>query len=238
MVALNSYLPGLARQSSEVVALHQELVQEEDEPELEGEDNSNLLGHKTLSIDDQKKLDVAVSKATSRISGHGIALGYGAGIFMLCLTMIPVIQMKGSTFSLRLAIGISGIWWFIFSIPAALWLSSPVDKEEETKEWSTKREIIAAWKRLGSMLHPREIMRLRNTFKYLAAWFLLSDGAKHSQSSLINRIYYHHIHCRIIWKEHTQYAGFLFDNNEYPFSVGRYSGILSMASHTATIQLV
>ena len=38
------------------------------------------------------------------------------------------------------------------------------------------REIVRAWKRLGQMLKWREIKRLRNTFVYLAAWFLLSDG--------------------------------------------------------------
>jgi MFS transporter, UMF1 family len=43
-------------------------------------------------------------------------------------------------------------------------------------KWHIRREVVAAWKRLGGMLQWQEIKRLRNTFKYLAAWFLLSDG--------------------------------------------------------------
>lgn len=47
---------------------------------------------------------------------------------------------------------------------------------EVEANWSMSREIVRAWKRLGQMLRWREIKRLRNTFIYLAAWFLLSDG--------------------------------------------------------------
>lgn len=46
----------------------------------------------------------ALSRATSRISSKGIAIGYAAGIGLLLLLLIPVTLLKGSTFSLRLAI--------------------------------------------------------------------------------------------------------------------------------------
>ena len=115
---------------------------------------------------------------------------------MLLLALIPVRAMKGSTDALRLAIGLSGIWWAVFSLPAAVWLPgasamTPVGAlalSEEAREeaqaglredeanWSMSREIVRAWKRLGQMLRWTEIKRLRNTFVYLAAWFLLSDG--------------------------------------------------------------
>jgi UMF1 family MFS transporter len=42
-------------------------------------------------------------------------------------------------------------------------------------EWSFWREVVRAWKKIGNMLHWREVRKLKNTFKYLAAWFLLSD---------------------------------------------------------------
>ena len=78
----------------------------------------------------------------------------------------------------------------MFSFPAALWLpgaSTNVSPNDEAPiwtdapeivkgKWSTRREVAAAWKCLGGMLNPREIKKLRNTFIYLAAWFLLSDG--------------------------------------------------------------
>lgn len=57
-----------------------------------------------------------VFKATSEISSKGIAAGYGAGILLLVLMLIPVTLMKGSLFSLRLAIAASGVWWLAFGI--------------------------------------------------------------------------------------------------------------------------
>ncbi|KAI0821797.1 MFS general substrate transporter [Trametes gibbosa] len=137
--------------------------------------------------------DAVLSRTTSRISSQGIALGYAAGIVMLLLALVPVRAMKGSTDALRLAIGLSGIWWALFSLPAAAWLpgassASPpvnglyddggVQSQDATSQdkWSMIREIGRAWQRLGQMLRWREIKKLRNTFVYLAAWFLLSDG--------------------------------------------------------------
>lgn len=57
-----------------------------------------------------------IGAMTSKISARGIALGYLAGILCLVVTIVPVTLMKGSTWSLRLANGLSGIWWGVFSI--------------------------------------------------------------------------------------------------------------------------
>lgn len=135
--------------------------------------------------------EAVLSATTARISSQGIALGYAAGIAMLLLALIPVRMMGGSTASLRLAIGLSGVWWLLFSVPAGILLPSASklerseheedegwaqENEHSSSSWSTWREIKNAWKRLGGMLRWREIKRLRNTFVYLAAWFVLSDG--------------------------------------------------------------
>jgi MFS transporter, UMF1 family len=142
-----------------------------------------------------------LSRATARISSHGIALGYTAGILRLLVTVLPVQRAGGSTDALRFAIGGSGVWWALFSIPALLLLpgargyeeaqNTDVTEEREglltsepasdavpavTTESSLRREVVDAWRRLGNMLRWENIRRLRNTFRYLAAWFLLSDG--------------------------------------------------------------
>ena len=142
-----------------------------------------------------------LSRATARISSLGIALGYTAGILLLLVTVLPVQRAGGSTDALRFAIGGSGVWWAVFSIPALLLLpdargfeepQNPGATEERegllasepppeaaavaATEWSVRREVVDAWKRLGNMLRWENIRRLRNTFRYLAAWFLLSDG--------------------------------------------------------------
>ncbi|KAI8977803.1 autophagy-type protein 22 [Trametes punicea] len=213
IVALNAYIPTLAQGAQEVVAARANLVkllrgpgsppeprESSDSHEVEAEADQPLLSRHSdedLSPDARTikaEHDRILSVTTSRISSQGIALGYAAGIVMLLLAFIPVRAMKGSTDSLRLAVGLSGVWWALFSLPAAAWLpgrssvapiAATFGEEGEVaalassaneENWSMTREIGRAWKRLGQMLRWREIVRLRNTFIYLAAWFLLSDG--------------------------------------------------------------
>jgi len=204
---MNAYLPGLAREAPEVVTiLEEESAHHADEQREERDGNADddhdhpsspLIPRHPVLGDVRERYDAALSRTTSRISSLGIALGYGAGIFLLLVALVPVTMMHGSTFALRIAIGLSGVWWGLFSLPAWLWLPSAsgvgaaggVDEEgvwddalhagEEERlkvHWDLKREIGAAWVRLGDMLRWREMKKLRNTFKYLAAWFLLSDG--------------------------------------------------------------
>lgn len=208
VVAMNAYLPSLASASPEVMparinfeglsspSAHVRTSEEEtDSEQLSSGGNESvimpLLGT-SASLKDNDEFNVALSRATSRISSLGIASGYGAGIILLLLALIPVTKLHGSTFSIRLAIGLSGVWWAAFSIPAALWLprtagtaathvneASHVGSafvKEDDQDWTILGEIVAAWKRLGEMLRWSQIKRLQHTFRYLAAWFLLSDG--------------------------------------------------------------
>lgn len=196
MVALNSYLPGLARSSPEVVAAKEEL-------ERLQSDTGNGAAYKEA----QQAFNAVVSRSTAQTSSKGIAIGYTGGITLLLIALVPLTMMHGSTFSLRLGIAMSGIWWLLFTIPAAAWLPGgfaslvrftakdvQLGREEEREgllpsESSVGNALIAAeqpwslwvaiknsWRGLAAMLRPSEARRLRNTFWYLAAWFLLSDG--------------------------------------------------------------
>ncbi|KAF8129788.1 MFS general substrate transporter [Boletus edulis] len=192
VVAMNAYLPSLARESPEVIKAQKDLDKSstslDDVPpsiDLDADHalfsdpesvSAPLLGVEAMPDHQspaRKAYVAALSRATSRISSQGIASGYGAGILLLLLALVPVTQMHGSTFSLRLAIGLSGIWWMLFSIPAAIWLPGAPGNDDK---WTIGSEVVAAWKRLGVMLRWSEMKRLQHTFKYLAAWFLLSDG--------------------------------------------------------------
>ncbi|PPR01736.1 hypothetical protein CVT26_013183 [Gymnopilus dilepis] len=207
VVAMNSYIPSLAKEDPKVVGILNRMEQaglrEQTESVIDLDPDSStdsadaplLSRPESESTDKRRQLEekyqAELSRATSRISSLGIALGYGAGICLLIVALIPVTMLHGSTFALRLAIGLSGIWWAVFTVPAVLWLPSVssyshpalrrsergnVQDDLDDKDWSFWREIGAAWVRLGNMLRWREIKKLRNTFKYLAAWFLLSDG--------------------------------------------------------------
>ena len=87
-----------------------------------------------------------------------------------------ICNAQGSTDALRFAIGGSGVWWALFFIPALLLLPDArfeeaqnpgVTEEREglltseptseaapvvATEWSVRREVVDAWKRLGNVL--------------------------------------------------------------------------------------
>jgi len=230
VVAMNSYLPSLAKESPEVREAYRALVASSQEQHSESHHHSSLESEReslqapliprydeiasSVPLSSRARYDDTLSQVTSRISSLGIAMGYAAGIFLLIIVLIPVEKLHGSTFALRLAIGLSGIWWSIFSLPAAIWLpgadatevnceqsgeegvndgwdGTRISSSENTeREWRLLGEIHAAWVRLGTMLKWSEVLKLRNTFRYLAAWFLLSDG-KSYQIHLTYDLYVH-----------------------------------------------
>lgn len=123
------------------------------------------------------------------------------GVIVVLLSLIPVTILHGSTLALRLAIGASGIWWLAFTIRMFLsisiyirlltsqfiYLKMPLNNiatsawlpgsniESSTQIHSSRLQMcLSGWVSLGHML--RQIKRLKNTFIYLLAWFILSDG--------------------------------------------------------------
>ena len=116
---------------------------------------------------------------STRISTQGIAIGYSSGVLIQCTT-IPLVVLTGSTTkSLQLAVLVSGLWWALFTIPAALWMRPrPGPPLPASKLTSRVRRILGyiiyGWKVIFATLgHAR---RLKDVMFFLAAWFLLSDG--------------------------------------------------------------
>ncbi|WVF65441.1 hypothetical protein IAT40_000169 [Kwoniella sp. CBS 6097] len=121
--------------------------------------------------------ETLLSLTTSRLSSTGTALGFLSGVSVLALLLIPVLMLEGSTFALRLAIGISGLWWAAFTIPS--WIGLPGgDASSKAKEIGRGRAggLKDAWRRIGRMITPREMRRLPNLYRFLLAWMFLSDG--------------------------------------------------------------
>ncbi|WVQ73604.1 hypothetical protein IAR50_003184 [Cryptococcus sp. DSM 104548] len=124
-------------------------------------------------ISPESRYDSLLSLTTSRISSIGIAIGFFSGVSVLVLLLIPVMALGGSTFSLRLGIGLSGIWWALFTIPA--WLGLPSSQSGDRSEISM-RQIEQAWAKMASMIAPSQIRQLPGLYTYLLAWIFLSDG--------------------------------------------------------------
>ncbi len=197
-VCLNAFLPGVVQSAPEVVAALQRAHRSEQDEVDDGdvvdtaaamdEQQALMSGMLETTADSEHAIDPesvaayhsATSAATARISSRGVGIGYISGVAVLCLTILPVSLLGGSLFSLRLAVGISGLWWAVFSVPAAVWLpggkGNQVQAKASTEKVVVKEKLKDGWTWLGGMMHAREIRRLRVTYWYLLAWALLSDG--------------------------------------------------------------
>lgn len=214
-VCLNSFLPILVQSAPRVVAAGafgadgspladdqadvREAFIEEETALLAADERTAPLGVQPTSViartatpplADERAYRQAVSSVTTEISSFGIALGYGSGTTMLALSIIPVSLMHGSIASLHLAIGLTGVWWAVFTIPAAVLLPSQRSKERPTaNSMFVKQQIKQGWLRLGRMMRPSEMRRLKATFWYLLAWALMADGEPRKRSLLVRVAY-------------------------------------------------
>ena len=194
-VCINAYLPGLARESSEVLRISEELSRDIRSAGVSGEggdedDLTETNTHESLPMSDPsirraaslEAYDAAVSSSTSHLSSIGVAFGFLGGVCVLLLVIGPVYAMQGSTISLKLVIAFSGICWGLISVPAAFLLPAQVESELKRtpppartfRDWLG--DVVIAWRLLGDMLTIKEIRRLPSLFALLGAWFMLSDG--------------------------------------------------------------
>jgi UMF1 family MFS transporter len=116
---------------------------------------------------------------STKISSYGIAIGYIAALIVQTLGVVIVIAFETSNFGLRLVLFVIGAWWFIFSIPTAMWLRArPGPPLHMAAQKSNLRTCLAyftySWKSLAKTIkHARQ---LKDVWLFLAAWFLLSDS--------------------------------------------------------------
>ena len=116
---------------------------------------------------------------STQISSYGIGIGYAAAVLVQVFAIFVLILTGSTTFSFRLVLFLIGLWWFVFTIPAALWLrprpGPPIPTSSSGEPQRSWLGYIAyAWRSLGkTVLRAR---RLKDVLFFLGAWFLLSDG--------------------------------------------------------------
>jgi UMF1 family MFS transporter len=129
-----------------------------------------------------------ISSITSRelslstaLSSKGIGIGYSAGLFVQCVSVVVLLLTSSTTFSLRLVLFIIGLWWLVFTIPSAIWLrprpGPPLPSPDPSKNGSSRSwigYIAYAWMSLWRTI--KLARRLKDIVLFLVAWFLLSDA--------------------------------------------------------------
>jgi UMF1 family MFS transporter len=188
-VLLNSFLPLLVRHHPKVKCLpvdsntssipsrHSEHQIDTDATLVDP--TEALLVSPKISPNNLTSIELQLS---TQISGTGLGIGYSAGLFVQCMSIVITILMKNTTFSLCLVLFLVGLWWSLFTIPAALWLRPrpgpplPVhlsaSQQGQTRTWIGY--IIHSW--LSLYRTVKLARRLTDIALFLLAWFLLSDA--------------------------------------------------------------
>ncbi|EXJ70456.1 UMF1 family MFS transporter [Cladophialophora psammophila CBS 110553] len=187
-VLLNSFLPLLVRHHPSLERNHeQDPAAGDDEEYVEHEDH--VLTSSTSGLLPRDRADTtsptqespaAISpalKLSTKISSNGIGIGYIAGLFVQIIGIGIVAATKSTLLSLRLVLLLVGLWWFVFSIPAALWLRprpGPPLPSELTGHYAWVTYVTYAWKALFTTIGHAK--KLKDIMIFLCAWFLLSDS--------------------------------------------------------------
>lgn len=193
-VLLNSFLPLLVRHhplTQDTVMDSADMQSEPSSPQQADGSNSSTLAEPELATShaallprsgDRDSLPQKTSielQLSTYISSRGIGIGYSAGLFVQCISIIVLLATSSTTFSLRLVLFLIGAWWFVFSIPPALWLrprpGPPLPTAADgrsARSWPSY--ILYAWRSLFRTISYAR--RLKDITLFLGAWFLLSDA--------------------------------------------------------------
>lgn len=175
-VLLNSYLPVLVRNHPSIKSLAGE-SSPRGEPSAP-EQQQPLNGSDTVKPSSPKLVSEELQLST-KISSNGMGVGYTAAVLVQICSIMLVVATHKTTFSLRLVLFIIGLWWFVFTLPSALWLrprpGPPLPpSDSRRRRWAILNYLIFSWKSLGrTALHARQ---LKDVLIFLASWFFLSDG--------------------------------------------------------------
>lgn len=186
-VLLNSFLPVLVRHHPQLIEKSQSAAVAHDEQRCpddsnvhcSSEDSAPLLGSRSGETEaftaSMTSLELSLS---TRISSFGIGIGYIGAVILQIICIVVVMVVHDTTFSLRLALFLIGFWWFVFTVPASLWLRArpgpPLVARDGKPLHSWMAYLTFAWKSLGRT--AMRARRLKDILLFLAAWFLLSDG--------------------------------------------------------------
>jgi UMF1 family MFS transporter len=114
--------------------------------------------------------EIAAPEEIGRVSGNGWAIGSAGGIICLLL-ILALITLIGGTFTVRLSLVITAIFFALSSVPIFLWLRERAQRQ--TLPTGDSYPTIA-FKRLWRTF--RTVRRLREFVKFILAFLVYNDG--------------------------------------------------------------
>lgn len=200
-VLLNAFLPLLVANHPSIRGTDPAapLASREDDDDAHDDDDD---GEVLLNGAGAAKPEVFVEGSSSpqlqlanRISAKGVWTGYLAAVSVQILSIVILVlfnkyapSIANSTIPLRLILLIVGIWWACFSIPAALWLrprpGPPLLAPTSRSRFRMALAYVAfSWTSLWRTI--KLALKLRQAWRFLIAWFLLSDAIATIQGTAI-----------------------------------------------------
>ncbi|KAF8921725.1 Autophagy protein 22, partial [Dissophora ornata] len=130
-----------------------------------------------------------LSAYSSVISNIGSIFVYG-----VCIGIS--LGLNETTIGLQISIAFTGVWWFMWMMIVAPWLEArPGSPMPEGKNW-----IVYSWKNAYKTM--ASFRKLPEIFKFLMAWFILSDGINTIPTIIFIILYrelaFTHVHSLII----------------------------------------
>jgi MFS transporter, UMF1 family len=206
-VLLNSFLPLLVRHHPKLLYANGVYTHEDPDSDTPPSDASSIdavesLGgattvlptgdasseyHELTRTSTKEELTSLELQLSTEISSKGIGIGYGAALFVQCVSIGILVAMGSSTWSQRVVLLFVGSWWTIFTFPAALWLrprpGPPLPETQHKDRWAWLSYIGYAWRNLYRTV--KLARRLMDIMLFLAGWFLLSDAIATTSSTAI-----------------------------------------------------
>ncbi|CAG8518861.1 12070_t:CDS:2 [Ambispora gerdemannii] len=124
-----------------------------------------------------EELTTTKEQLSSRISLQGFSWGYLGGIILLSVCFLISMSLDGSVYSLQIGVFLSGLWWCLVTLIVSRWLPNrpgPPLKNVSGERLRWTNYVTYSWSHLW--LTVKEAKNLTMTFRFLVAWFLLSDG--------------------------------------------------------------
>jgi len=157
--------------------------------------DSGHSGDYLPAISTQRVIDNSDStdlKLSTSISSKGAGTGYAAAVSVQILSILILWasskHIKSSTLPLRLVLLLTGVWWFLFSIPSLIFLRPRPGPPLPSSSYRSTLHMLLfylkfAWSSLYRTL--KVALKLKQVLFFLIAWFLLSDAVATVSSTAI-----------------------------------------------------
>jgi MFS transporter, UMF1 family len=115
--------------------------------------------------------ELAPPEKMDRVSSFGWAMGYVGGGICLAINLAMYTAIDDKVMAVRWCFAVVGLWWFVFSLPAAFWL-----KERATPKPRPPGRSLLSLGFADVLATLRNLRRYKQLFLFLLAFLFFNQG--------------------------------------------------------------